>query len=139
MLRLADLHRDVREGNLNRPWSLSLQVVVIALVVAHVYRAAVNERVDVGVARVNLTRADERVTVPGLAVASSGVSTTFRVRVGRREGVLSLNMVRELGVSAVSGPLCWRQTRRVDVLSDKGVCVVCSYASFLRGLVPVYR
>ena len=111
LLRLADLHRDVREGNLNRPRSLNLQVVVIVFVViAHVYRAAVNERVDVGVARVNLTRTDERVTVPGLAVASSGVSTTFSVGVGRREGVLSLNMMREFGVSAVSGPLCWRQT-----------------------------
>lgn len=111
LLRLADLHRDVREGNLNRPWSPNPQVVVITFVViAHVYRAAFNERVDVGVARVNLTRTDERVTVPSLAVASSGISTTFGVRVGRREGVLSLDTVRELGVSAVSGPLCWWQT-----------------------------
>lgn len=86
MLRLADLHRDVCEGNLNRPWSLKFHVVVIVFVaITRVHRAAVDERVDVGVIRVNLTRTDERVTVPSLAVASSRVSTTFSVSVCRRE------------------------------------------------------
>ena len=108
---LANLHRDVREGNLNRPWSLNLQVVAIAFVViAHVHRAAADERVDVGVARVNLVRTDERVTVPGLAVTSPRVPTTFSVGVGRREGVLSLNTMGEFGMNTVSCPLGWKQT-----------------------------
>jgi len=109
--RLADLHRDVCEGNHNRPWPLNLQVVVIAFVmISNVHRAAANERVDIGVSRVNLARTDERVTVPGLAVAPSRVSTTFSVSVSGREGVLSLNTMREFGVNAVRGPLGWRQT-----------------------------
>lgn len=140
LLWLADLHRDVGEGNLNRPWSLGLHVVAIMfIVIAHVHHATVDERVGGGVVRINLTRTDERITVPGLTVPSPRVSTTSSVGVGRRERVLSLNAMREFIVNPTSGPLGRRKTCRVGVLIDEDVCVVCSYARFLRGLAPTYR
>ena len=101
LLGLANFHRDVREGNLNRSWSHDLLVAVIMLVVTH--HVPVDARVHIGVVRVNLTSTDERVTVPGLTVAPSGVPTASSVGVGRRDGVLSLKTMRELVVSAVSG------------------------------------
>jgi len=92
LLWLANFHWDVRKGNLNCPWSRSLLVVEIDLVViATVHHVTVNAWVDVGVVWVDLTGADERVTVPRLTVASSRVPTTSSVRVSSRDGVLSLN------------------------------------------------
>ena len=84
LLRLPNFHRDVREGNLDRPWSRNILVVAVLFVaVAPTHHTTFDERVDIGVVRVNLTSTDERVTVPCLAVASSGVSTTSSVGVGR--------------------------------------------------------
>jgi len=74
-------------------------------VAAHVHHTTVDERVDDGVVRVNLTRADERVTVPGPTVPTSRVSTTPSVGVSGGKGVLPLNTTRDFVVKAVSGPL----------------------------------
>lgn len=101
LLRLANLHRNVREGDLDRPRSLNLLVVVIVFAaIVRVHHTTIDERVDVGVVRVNLAGTDERVTVPGLTVASSRVSTAPSVG-----GILSLNTAREVVLEAVSGPL----------------------------------
>ena len=103
---LANLHRDIRKRNLNRPWSRGLLAVVIFLVViAPVHHVTVDAWVDVGVVRVDLTGAEERVTVPGLAVASSGVSASPSLGVCRRDGILSVKAMWELVVSAKSGLL----------------------------------
>ena len=125
LLRLANLHRDVRERNLNRPWPHVLLVAVILIVViGRVHHISVDARVHIGVVRVNLTSTDERVTVPGLTVASSRVSTASSIGVRRRDGVLSLKSMRELVVCAVSGLPGGR--RRVDVPPDEVVRRVCS-------------
>jgi len=98
-----------------------------------------DEWVDV-VVRVDLTGTNERITVPGLAVASSRVSTTSSVGVGRREGVLSLNSLRNVVVKVASGSLGRRSARWVGVFPDKDTCGVFPYAIFLHGLAPgAYR
>jgi len=110
-LRLANLHWDVRKGNLYCSWSRDLLVAMIVFVeIAPVRHVKVDARVDVGRVLVDVIRADERVTVPGLTVASSRVSATSSVGVGRRDGVLSLKSMRELVVNAVSGLLGRGQT-----------------------------
>ena len=140
LLGLTNFHWDVRKGNLNRPWPHGLLVVeIILVVIAPVHHVTVNAWVDVGVIRVDLTGADERVTVPGLTVASSRVPTSSSVRVSSRDGVLSLNTVWELVVDPESGLLGRGQTRWVDVLPDEVVCEIFSYGRFLRDLVPMYQ
>ena len=98
LFRLANLHWDVCERNLDRPWS---SVLVIKLLTV-IDRAAVDEWVDVGEVQVSLTGADERGTSMGQTAVSPGISMTSS-GVGRQDGPILLETVGEIVLNAAGG------------------------------------
>lgn len=71
LFRLANLHRDIRKRNFNRPWP---RLTVLLFVTDD---AALDKWVDVGEVRVKLTGGDGRDTLIGLTAVSPGVPMTF--------------------------------------------------------------
>ena len=95
LLRLANLHWNVRERNLNRSWPGVLLVVL--LLVAD--RTTLDKWVGDGAVRVKVTSADGRDTVKAQASISSGGPMTPGV--GRQDGPVLLETLGLLVLDAV--------------------------------------
>ena len=97
LLRLANLHWDVRKRNFDCPWSSVVLVIVLPFVADY---AALHKWVDVGAVRVSLTSADERDTTAGQAAVSCGVPMTS-TGVSRQNGPILLITSSEIILNAI--------------------------------------
>ena len=127
LLRLADLHWDIRKGNFDRPRSC----VHLFLFVTD--QAALHKWVDVGAIRVSLTGAGERDAVIGQTAVSLGV-TMASAGVGGQNGPILLKTLSEIILDAIGSLFGRMQLRCVDVIADEAVCLVGPYARFLCSL-----
>jgi len=98
LFRLADLHWEVCERNLSRPWS-SVLVTKLLTVTDH---AAVDKWVDVRAVQVGPTGTDERDASMGHTAAPPGISVTSS-GVGRQDGPILLKAVGEVVLNAAVG------------------------------------